>query len=137
MAGVQDTLPFSQKLRAIDHCARVLVVEDVIYRGDLSPAKSSSEEDLQSALNQVSISWIDQDAERPAVDPRQTLLDRVSYNWRPYTELVPIFAEWLTGQSKGPMSTAILLLPEGSNPWRFKRCTKSRGRLKRIFLSIP
>lgn len=79
MAGVQDTLPFSQKLRAIDHCARVLVVEDVIYRGDLSPAKSSSEEDLQSALDQVSISWIDQDAERPAVDPRQTLLDRVSY----------------------------------------------------------
>ncbi|KAF4220095.1 hypothetical protein CNMCM8980_003384 [Aspergillus fumigatiaffinis] len=108
VAGVQDTLSFSQKVEAIDHYARVLVLEDAIYRGDLSPAQK---EDLQSSLNQVSISWIYQDAERPAVGPRQALFESVSHKWRTYTEYMrPIFAEWLTGQSTGPMSTVILFL---------------------------
>jgi hypothetical protein len=108
VAGVHDTLSFSQKLEAIDHYARVLVLEDAIYRGDLNPAEK---QDLQNSLNQVSISWIDQDAERPAVDLRQALLDSVSHKWRTYTEYMrPIFAEWLTGQSTGPMSTVILFL---------------------------
>ncbi|RHZ49401.1 uncharacterized protein CDV56_106182 [Aspergillus thermomutatus] len=76
LAGLQDTLSFSPKLEAIDHYARVLVLEDAFYRGDLSPAEK---EDLQDSLNQVSISWIDQDAERPPVDSLQNLLQRVSH----------------------------------------------------------
>ncbi|KAF4169695.1 hypothetical protein CNMCM6936_006854 [Aspergillus lentulus] len=134
-AGVQDTLSFAQKLEAIDHYARVLVLEDAIYRGDLSP---NQKEDLQSSLNQVTISWIDQDAERPAVDPRQALFESVSHKWRTYTEYMrPIFAEWLTGQSPGPMSTVILFLHgKLETPW-YKKVYIVKMQIEEVFSIDP
>ncbi|EAW20320.1 uncharacterized protein NFIA_099560 [Aspergillus fischeri NRRL 181] len=135
VAGVQDTLSFSHKPEAIDHYARILVLEDAIYRGDLSPAQK---EDLQTALDQVSISWIGQDAERPAVDPRQALLERVSHKWRTYTEyLLPISAEWLTGQSTGPMSTVILFLHGKLESPLYKRVYKVKMQIEEGFSVDP
>ncbi|PKX91200.1 uncharacterized protein P174DRAFT_395145 [Aspergillus novofumigatus IBT 16806] len=135
VAGLQDTTSFSQKLEAIDHYARVLVLEDAIYRGDLSPAQK---EDLQNSLNQVSISWIDQDAERPAVDLRQTLLDSVSHKWRTYTEYMrPIFAEWLTGQSTGPMSTVILFLHGKLETPSYNKVYKVKMQIEEYFSIDP
>jgi hypothetical protein len=135
VAGVQDTLSFSQKVEAIDHYARVLVLEYAIYRGDLSPTQK---EDLQSSLNQVSISWIDQDAERPAVDPRQALFESVSHKWRTYTEhMRPIFAEWLTGQSTGPMSTVILFLHGKLETPSYRKVYKVKMQIEEDFSVDP
>ncbi|KAF4181079.1 hypothetical protein CNMCM8927_004860 [Aspergillus lentulus] len=135
VAGVQDTLSFAQKLEAIDHYARVLVLEDAIYRGDLSP---NQKEDLQSSLNQVTISWIDQDAERPAVDPRQALFESVSHKWRTYTEYMrPIFAELLTGQSPGPMSTVILFLHGKLETPSYKKVYIVKMQIEEVFSIDP
>jgi hypothetical protein len=142
VADLQDTLSFSQKLEAIDHYARVLVLEDAFYRWIDMPGVSPAEKKkLQDSLNEVSISWVDQDAERPPVDP---LVEVRSYRqmgspeWRAYTEYIePIFAEWLTNQSTGPMSTVILFLHGKLETPGYKRVYKVKMQIEEHFSVDP
>ncbi|GIK07211.1 hypothetical protein Aspvir_002867 [Aspergillus viridinutans] len=143
VADFQDTLSFSQKLAAIDHYARILVLEDAFYRwieipGNISPAEKKK---LQDSLDQVSISWIDQDAERPPVDPLamvRSFRQMASPEWRAYTEYIePIFAEWLTGQSTGPMSTVILLLHGKLNTPSYRKVYKVKMQIEEDFSVDP
>ncbi|RHZ52488.1 hypothetical protein CDV55_104360 [Aspergillus turcosus] len=135
VTGEQDTLSFSQKLEAIDHYARVLVLDDAIYRGDLSPTQKGN---LQDTLNKVSISWIDEDSERPAVDIHQAFLESFSQKWRIYAEyLRPIFAEWLTGQTTGPLSTVILFLHGRLETPAYKKVYKVKMEIYEEFSVSP
>ncbi|RHZ48400.1 uncharacterized protein CDV56_103031 [Aspergillus thermomutatus] len=100
--------------------------------------KPIQKENLQDTLNHVSISWIDQDAERPAVDIRQAFLESFSQKWRIYTEyLRPIFAEWLTGQSTGPMSTVIFFLHGKLETPSYKKVHKVMMEIYEEFSASP
>ncbi|KAF7180701.1 hypothetical protein CNMCM7691_009992 [Aspergillus felis] len=143
VADLQDTLSFSQKLEAIDHYARILALEDALDRwidmpDNISPAEKES---LQDSLNEVSISWIDQDAERPPVDPfaMNRAFDQIdSPEWMAYTDYIqPIFAAWLTGQSSGPMSTVILFLHGKLNTPSYRKVYKVKMQIEEDFSIVP
>ncbi|GIJ90499.1 hypothetical protein Asppvi_009454 [Aspergillus pseudoviridinutans] len=140
---LQNMFSFSRKLGAIDHYARVLVLEDAFYHwietpGNISPAEKKK---LQDSLNEVSISWIDQDAERPPVDPLAMVRSHhqmASPEWRAYTEYIePIIAEWLTGQSTGPMSTVILFLYGKLNTPSYRKVYKVKMQIEEDFSVDP
>jgi hypothetical protein len=73
LEGVQDHLDFPGQLEAIDHYARVLIL-DFAYSSWMhdhqSPqgASQSHKIEVTTSLDTVSLDWVDQDQERPPVD---------------------------------------------------------------------
>jgi hypothetical protein len=143
VAALKDTLSFSQKLEAIDHYARVLILEDSFYRWVYMPGGEPRAERIkvQDSLNQVDIGWVDQDAERPPVDDLGMLESHRqvgSPEWKAYTEYIgPIFHEWLTDQTKGPMSTVIRLLHKKLGPPSYKKVYRVMMQIEENFTVDP
>ncbi|KAF7586407.1 hypothetical protein BBP40_008930 [Aspergillus hancockii] len=114
VAQLQDTLDFSGKLEAVDHYARVLVLEYAFSRwlGDASPHGMSPAQKGQvvEALDEVSLDWLDRDEKCPPVDIFEELQEATSPEWRACTWYIKsILAQWLTVQTMGPMSTVVKL----------------------------
>ncbi|KAI9374449.1 hypothetical protein BJX61DRAFT_540795 [Aspergillus egyptiacus] len=114
LADLLDTLDFSQKVEAIDHYARVLVLETGFYEflGKNRPhgATESEKDEVTNLLNAVPIFWIDRDAERPPVDARHEAQQASSTAWRMCVSHVEsTLTYWTTDQAAGPMSTVIRL----------------------------
>jgi hypothetical protein len=121
VAQLLDNLEFPQKLEAIDHYARSLVLECSFYQwiNDTSPVNGSQaqKEKVVQSLDRVPLDWVEQDRERPPVDFRQEALEVASAEWQLCTAYIrPILVKWLRERTVGPMSVVIELRRGGLVP---------------------
>ena len=112
--GVQKTLDFSQKLEALDHYTRVLIL-DYAYHAWMNDhssggASQSDKEKITKYLDTVSLEWVAQDQERPQLSYIEEFKLSNSWEWIQCSSYIhPILAQWLTDRSRGPMSDIIKL----------------------------
>ena len=107
--GVRDTLDFVGKLEALDHYARVLILDHAYYAWmyDRSPsgASQAAKEKVTESLDATAFHWMDEDEERPETAPYvEDHHVTKSPEWILCSSYIdPILAAWLTSLSRGPM----------------------------------
>ena len=113
MAGVRDSLDFSGKLEALDHYARVLILDHAYHAwmDDQSPrgGGQSDEEKVTKFLDAALLDWVDRNKTTSS-----RLAGRVdasdSLEWRSCSAYIHlILARWLTDRSQGPIVDIIRL----------------------------
>ncbi|KAH0556227.1 hypothetical protein GP486_005848 [Trichoglossum hirsutum] len=111
IAGMEDELDFKGKLEALDHYARVLILDFAFTKWSRSASRADLAE-VQGSLNSKSIKWVDEDGERPPEEelegPEGALL---SFAWLIcIPDIRCMVDKWLVMDSLGPMDSIIRLM---------------------------
>lgn len=117
VAGMKDELDFSQKLEAIDHYSRVMVLYVAFLRWMFRPAssKGGTREDKDAVCRwsfHYPTEWIHEDRDRPRNKETEALEEesQKSLEWEACRSFMfPFLAEWLTDRTTGPMADVIRL----------------------------
>jgi hypothetical protein len=109
VAQLQDSHTFHQKLEALDHYTRALVLDCAFeqWMEDLSSERGSHEqkESICQVMNEVDLSWLDKGRERPQVDFQEEDRQLESPEWRLFLGYIrPILRRWLQEPATGPLA---------------------------------
>ena len=110
-----SALTIDGKLQALNHYARVLVLESVIYIWKPSDqgcwGRSAIKKKLVADLDSQDMVWVDEDKERPPIRTSDELTLMATPAWQECLEhLRGLVEKWLSADSRGPMRELLSLL---------------------------
>lgn len=116
MPGSPDTLALPDKLQALEHYSRVLVMNDTFKRwvtesspNAMSPAGPHQQEGGRW-VEQTDVAWVDADMDEPAADAPRAEPDLGSPAWEDWHKTLRKAAEtWLMWNSEGPLREILTL----------------------------